>query len=248
MYPILFRIGSFEITSFGVMVALGALAGLVVFRRELLRGGLPEAAIDAAVYGLIGGLIGAKLLYVFEHLQESSFWALALDRGGMSWFGGFVGGIAAGLLLIRVKRWPTMGVLAAAAPALAVGQMLGRIGCFLVGDDYGRPTTLPWGVAFPKGLPPTLERVHPTQLYEAAFLALLAWILIRWRRSGVPDRAVLGRYLVLAGAFRFALEFLRVNVRVAGPFTVAHLFSLAVVLCGIGLLVSRPSATVAAVR
>ena len=241
MYPVLFRIGSFDITSFGVMVALGALAGLIVFRNELRRANLPEAAVDAAVYGLVGGLLGAKLLYVFEHLRESSFWALALDRGGMSWFGGFVGGVAAGLLMIRVKHWPTMAVLAAAAPALAVGQMLGRVGCFLVGDDYGRPTSLPWGVAFPQGLPPTLERVHPTQLYEAVFLAFLAWLLIRWRRHGMADRIVLGRYLVLAGAFRFALEFVRVNVRVLGPLTVAHIFSLLVVVVGIVLLAWGPA-------
>ena len=106
MYPVLFRIGSFDITSFGVMVALGALAGLLVFRNELRRAQLPDSAVDAAVYGLVGGLVGAKLLYVFEHLRESSFWALALDRGGMSWFGGFVGGVLAGLLMIRLKRWP----------------------------------------------------------------------------------------------------------------------------------------------
>lgn len=243
MYPVLFRIGSFDITSFGVMVALGALAGLLVFRNELRRSNLPDTAVDAAVYGLVGGLIGAKLLYVFEHLRESSFWALALDRGGMSWFGGFVGGVVAGLLMIRIKGWPTLAVLAAATPALAVGQMLGRVGCFLVGDDYGRPTTLPWGVAFPQGLPPTFDRVHPTQLYEAVFLAVLAWVLIRWRRGGVPDKIVLGRYLVLAGAFRFALEFVRVNVRVEGPFTVAHFFALLIVVVGVVFLAWPPAAS-----
>jgi len=240
MLPVLFRIGSFEITSFGVMVALGALAGLWVFRRELKRAGLPDAALDAAVYGLVGGLLGAKLLYVFEHLEEAPFLALFLDRGGMSWFGGFVGGLLAGYLTIRWKRWPLVPVLAAATPALAIGQMLGRIGCFLVGDDYGRPTSLPWGVAFPRGLPPTTDRVHPTQIYEAIFLAALAWVLIRWRRQGVADRIVLGRYFVLAGAFRFLLEFVRVNVRVLGPFTVAHLFSLAVVALGLVILL-RPA-------
>jgi phosphatidylglycerol:prolipoprotein diacylglycerol transferase len=239
MYPVLFRVGSLDITSFGVMVALGALVGLWVFRRELSRAGLPDAAIDAAVYGLVGGLLGAKLLYVFEHLAESSFWPLFLDRGGMSWFGGFVGGLLAGLATIRVKQWPLLGVLAAATPALAVGQMIGRIGCFLVGDDYGRPTSLPWGVAFPRGLPPTLDRVHPTQIYEAIFLGFLAWLLIRWRRKGVSDWSVLGRYLVLAGGFRFALEFVRVNVRVLGPFTVAHLFSLGVALLGLVMLASH---------
>lgn len=236
MLPVLFRIGSLDITSFGAMVALGALAGLWLFRRELTRAGLPDAALDAAVYGLVGGLLGAKLLYVAEHLDEASFFSLFLDRGGMSWFGGFVGGLLAGYATIRAKRWPLMAVLAAAAPALAIGQLLGRIGCFLVGDDYGSPTSLPWGVAFPRGLPPTNERVHPTQLYEAVFLGALAWLLIRWRRQGVADRAVLGRYFLMAGAFRFLLEFLRVNTRVAGPLTVAHFFALAVVLLGVVIL------------
>ena len=178
------------------MVALGALAGLWLFRRELARAGLPEAALDAAVYGLVGGLLGAKLLYVVEHLGEGSFFSLFLDRGGMSWFGGFVGGLLAGYGTIRIKKWPVMAVLAAATPALAVGQLLGRIGCFLVGDDYGSPTSLPWGVAFPRGLPPTLERVHPTQIYEAIPLVGLAILLTRLRAAGTPDRQrVLGVYL-----------------------------------------------------
>ena len=236
MLPVLFRIGSLEITSFGVLVALGALAGLWVFRRELARSRLPDAAVDAAIYGLVGGLLGAKLLYVFEHLDEGTFLGLLFDRGGMSWFGGFAGGIAAGYATIRAKGWPVLAVLAAATPALAVGQLLGRIGCFLVGDDYGHPTTLPWGVAFPQGLPPTVERVHPTQIYEAIFLALFTWVLIRWRRAGVPDRAVLGRYFIGVGAFRFALEFVRVNTRVLGPLTVAHLFALAVTALGLVVL------------
>ena len=240
MLPVLFRIGSLDITSFGVMVALGALVGLWVFRRELARSGLPEAAMDAAVYGLVGGLLGAKLLYVFEHLEESSFFSLFLDRGGMSWFGGFAGGLLAGFLTIRLKRWPLLAVLAAATPALAIGQLLGRIGCFLVGDDYGHPTSLPWGIAFPEGLPPTTERVHPTQIYEAIFLGFFAWVLIRWRRRGLSDRTVLGRYFVGVGAFRFALEFVRVNTRVLGPLTVAQLFSLAVVALGLAMLL-RPS-------
>jgi phosphatidylglycerol---prolipoprotein diacylglyceryl transferase len=218
------------------MVALGALAGLWVFRRELARAGLPDAALDAAVYGLVGGLVGAKLLYVFEHRADGPFLSLILDRGGMSWFGGFVGGLLAGYVTIRANRWPLVPVLSAATPALAVGQMLGRIGCFLVGDDYGHPTDLPWAVAFPRGLPPTTERVHPTQLYEAAFLLVFAWILVRWRRKGVDDGKVLGRYFLVVGLFRFALEFLRVNTRVVGPLTVAHIFSALVALLGVAIL------------
>ncbi|HEV3485248.1 MAG TPA: prolipoprotein diacylglyceryl transferase family protein, partial [Vicinamibacterales bacterium] len=89
MYPVLFRIGTFEVTSFGVMVAFGALAGLWMLRRELARAGLPDEATDAGIAGLLGGLAGAKLLYVFEHAHAEPFLDLLTDRGGMSWFGGF---------------------------------------------------------------------------------------------------------------------------------------------------------------
>ena len=121
-------------------------------------------------------------------------------------------------------------------PALAFGHLIGRIGCFLVGDDYGTPSTLPWAVAFPEGLPPTTVPVHPTQLYEAMGLGLLGWLLIRWRRQGVRDPIVLGRYLIAAGALRFAVEFLRVNARVAFGLSVAHIASLAIVAAGVCML------------
>jgi phosphatidylglycerol:prolipoprotein diacylglycerol transferase len=132
--------------------------------------------------------------------------------------------------------------LAAASPALAVGHAIGRVGCFLVGDDYGRPTELPWGVAFPEGLPPTDVPVHPTQLYEAAILVPVAWLLFRWRRRGVPDPVIVGGYLLLAGAARFAIEFIRVNERVLGSFTVAHLISLGIATAGFVLLLKRRAA------
>ena len=231
MYPILFRIGAFEITSFGAMLALGALAGAWAFRKELDARGISHAS-DAAFHGLIGGLVGAKLLYVAEHLGTEPFFALLMSRGGMSWFGGLVGGVGVGLLTIRRHRWPTVPILAAATAGLALGQMFGRIGCFLVGDDYGLPTGLPWGVSFPEGVPPTTVPVHPTQLYEAAFLALLAAAMVAWRKHGTADRDLLARYCLIAGAFRFVLEFLRVNVRVAGGLSVAQWASLG--LFGLG--------------
>lgn len=154
----------------------------------------------------------------------------------MSWFGGFAGGVLAGLAVMQWKRLPKMDVLAAATPALAIGHAIGRIGCFLVGDDYGRATDLPWGVAFPRGLPPTSVPVHPTQLYEAAALIPVAWLLVRWRRDARTSRFVLGAYLVMAGSIRFAIEFIRVDVRVLGPLSVAHLASLGTIAVGLGLL------------
>jgi phosphatidylglycerol:prolipoprotein diacylglycerol transferase len=239
MYPTFFRIGNFEITSFGVLVAIGALVGLWVFGRELKRSGLPASAGDAAMAGVFGGLLGAKLLWVAEHLGEEPFRDLLFSRGGMSWFGGLAGGVGTALVVMWRQRVPIIPTLAAATPALAIGHAIGRIGCFLVGDDYGRPSDVPWAVAFPQGLPPTDMRVHPTQLYEALALAVVAWLLIRWRRRNVPDAVVLGRYLVLAGSIRFAIEFIRVNVRVVGPLTLAHLVSLALVIIGVAMLAFR---------
>ena len=224
-----------------MLVAIGAIVGLWLFERELRRAGLPASAIDAGFAGVIGGLAGAKLLWVTEHAGEAPIAQLLLSRGGMSWFGGFAGGVIAGLVLMRRDRLPITAVLAAATPGLAVGHAIGRIGCFMVGDDYGRPSDLPWAVAFPEGLPPTTLPVHPTQLYEAAALVPIAWLLLRWRREGRPDRAVLGGYFVMAGTLRFAIEFLRVNTRVLGPLTVAHLASAGVVLVGLALLVRPPA-------
>ncbi len=238
MYPTLIRIGGFEITSFGVLVAIGSLVGLWIFRRELERSHLPVTGVDAALAGLIGGLVGAKLLWSVEHLHEGPLSTLLLNRGGLSWFGGFAGGVGTGLWMLLRRRIPIVPALAAATPALAVGHAIGRIGCFLVGDDYGKPTTLPWGVAFPQGLPPTIVPVHPTQLYEAAALVPIAWLLMRWRHHGLDDASVVAWYCILAGGLRFVIEFLRVNVRVLGPFTLAHLVSLALVATGGYLLLT----------
>ena len=102
------------------------------------------------------------------------------------------------------------------------------------------------GVAFPRGLPPTTVPVHPTQIYEAVALIPLAWLLVRWRVSGRSDLFVLGAYLTLAGAIRFVIEFLRVDVRVVGVLSVAHLASLVAMAVGVGMLVAenrRPSTT-----
>ena len=242
MYPVLFRLGDFEVTSFGVMVGLAALVGLWLFRRELRSSGLPLDATDAGLIGVIGGFLGAKLLWTVEHATEAPVLELLLSRGGLSWYGGLIGGVGIGLAYIAFKRWPIVPILAAATPALAFGHLIGRIGCFLVGDDYGTPSTLPWAVAFPDGLPPTTVPVHPTQLYEAIGLGLLGWALTQWRRRGVSDATVLGRYLVTAGVLRFGIEFLRVNERVAFGLSVAHFVSLAAIALGaIVLVIAHPT-------
>ncbi len=239
MYPVLFRIGSVEITSFGALVATAAVVGLWLFRRELNRAGLPQNATDAGFAGIFGGLVGAKVWWTIEFFGTAPYLSLLLSRGGLSWFGGFTFGLAAGLLVIRLKRLPLLAVLSAAAPALAIGHAIGRIGCFLVGDDYGKASDLPWAVAFPEGLPPTFDRVHPTQLYEAIPLFLVGAALMQLRRQHASDRQVFGTYLVLVGGTRFLVEFLRVNARVVGPLTVAQLASAAAVAAGAIVLATR---------
>ena len=237
MFPNLFRLGPLEVSSFGAMVALGALAGLWIFGRELAARRVPPEATDAAVVGLVAGLVGAKLLWVVEHLGDDTVVRLLFARGGLSWYGGPLLGGAVGLVYAVRQGWPIVNLLGAATPALAAGQMLGRIGCFLVGDDYGRPTTYPWGVRFPHGLPPTLVPVHPTQLYEAALLGLFAWLLVRWSRRGVRDAELVGRYLLLTGTSRLVIELLRVNQHHALGLTLAQWIALPAMLAGLGLAV-----------
>jgi phosphatidylglycerol---prolipoprotein diacylglyceryl transferase len=239
MYPVLFRIGEFEITSFGVLVGIAALVGIRMFTRELERSGLDQKAADAAVAGVVGGLVGAKLLWTIEFSGNEPIPDLLFSRGGLSWFGGLLGGVGTGLWMLHRRRVALIPALAAATPALAIGHAIGRLGCFMVGDDYGRPSDLPWAVAFPEGRPPTSVPVHPTQLYEAAALVVIAWLLLRWRRHRVPDEVVFGRYLVLAGVTRFAIEFIRVNLRIVGPFTLAQLISMSLMIAGVILLLRR---------
>jgi len=238
MYPVLLRIHDFELTSFGAMVAIAALVGLWLLQREAFRAGLPSSVIDVGVAGLVGGLLGAKLLWTIEFRHDGPWLGLLLSRSGLSWFGGLLGGVVAGLWLMWRRHLAIVDVFSAAAPGLAVGHAIGRIGCFLVGDDYGKPSDLPWAVAFPDGRPPTLVRVHPTQLYETVALLVVAGVLIGLRRRGMASARVFGVYLLLAGSVRFVIEFVRVNAIVLGPFTLAQLIAMGVMLTGVAFVLS----------
>src|SRR5262245_21474433 len=135
MYPELLHIGPMVITSFGAMVALGALLGLWLLRHEVAYEGLPAGVVDIAAIGVLAGLAGAKLLWMFEHRGEEPLFAMLTSRGGLSWFGGFAAGVGLCVWLFRRNGWPVIPILAAATPALALGHVVGRLGCFLVGDD-----------------------------------------------------------------------------------------------------------------
>jgi phosphatidylglycerol:prolipoprotein diacylglycerol transferase len=254
IYPFVLHLGPVTFTGYGLMMmAAFLMAGWAIQLELRWRGLNEEYAADIVVAAVIGGLLGAKLWYVVW----SRDWEALVHRGGFVWYGGLLGGIAAVLLngwRVRVPPRYTMEVTAA---PLALGYALGRVGCFLVNDDYGLPSTLPWAMKFPDGLPPTavvnLSRlhatfppgtnpldvvaVHPTQVYETVlmFLAFLWLWHLRAHQHRIGWR--FGVYLVLAGVERFFIEFVRAkDDRIFGPLSVAQVTSILVALAGVAIM------------
>ena len=233
MYPTIFQIGWFELSSFGVMVAVAMLIGAQLAARAFEDTGLPrEAAWSVLTWCILGGLLGSKLWFVAEQMARYPGTPLLdhlLSRAGLTWYGGLVGGALAGYLGLRSNGIAPLRGFNAAAPTLALGHAIGRIGCLLVGDDYGRPSDVPWAIAFPNGTPPTEVPVHPTMVYETLWLLPAALWLWR-RRSSSPF--LFGEYLVLSGAGRFWIEILRTNPPLIGGLSNAQVVGLAFVLIG----------------
>ena len=245
MYPILFEIGPLTIASFGLMVALGFLSGWFFINKEFKRHGLNEELGSSIVTAaMIGGLVGAKLYFVLFELPPQASWAdmfSALFSGsGLTWYGGFV--VAAGTIIwiIHRNQVPLLQTLDVLGISLAIGYGVGRIGCQLAGDgDYGIPTDLPWAMAYPNGVVPTLERVHPTPVYET--LAHLGIFGILWStRLYLGNRPGLSFsfYLILTGIARFLVEYVRLNPRVLWGLSPAQLISLVIIAVG-GILAIR---------
>lgn len=252
IYPLTFQLGFLELTGYGLMMMVGFLMAGWVIQRELRRRALnQEYASDIVVAAVIGGIVGAKLWYV---VLTQDLGALA-SRSGLVWYGGFIGGTLAVYLNGLRQRVPTRFTMDLVAPGLAIGYALGRVGCFMVQDDYGRPTNLPWGMRFPEGLPPTTAHrlnadfgipipegmnpldvvaVHPTQLYETAAMMVAFWALWRLRDHGRGTGWLMGAYLLFAGTERFLVEFLRAkDDRFLAGFTVAQLTSVVIATVGV---------------
>jgi phosphatidylglycerol:prolipoprotein diacylglycerol transferase len=232
MYPELFRIGDFPISSFGLMLAIAFLVGSWITAARMREEGLdPELAWNLLVWVMLGGIAGSKLYFAIDvHLREGiPFTQLLFARDGITWYGGLAGACLVGAIGCRVYRVPVKLVMDCIAVAVAVGQAIGRLGCFLVGDDYGRVTDVPWAVSFPRGAPPTLDPVHPTQIYEILWLLPVAAFLW-WRRKRSPF--LFGEYIALNGIGRIFIETLRVNPKVAFGLTEPQFVGIALIVVG----------------
>jgi phosphatidylglycerol---prolipoprotein diacylglyceryl transferase len=285
------HLGPVEIPTFGLMVAAAMVAAYYVLRADMARRGLsakdsPTAEIFIAIPCLLG-IAGAKLYHVLETPRElfADPIGLLFSRYGLAWFGGLIAGFAAFVWLAKWYKIPLLEMFDAGSPAAALGYGIGRIGCLLSGDgDYGKPTSLPWGMSFPNGLVPTTQRVHPTPIYELIVACAIAWVLWRLgarqishtakrgpstdlpgstsRRPGSPvlppgasrkneaagrsaqddgaSRAlrtggIFAAYLVLTGAARFLVEFIRINPRSFFGLTNAQAASALSVIAGAAL-------------
>ncbi|MEE9279504.1 MAG: prolipoprotein diacylglyceryl transferase family protein [Myxococcota bacterium] len=231
MYPVLFRIGWFELSSFGVMVAVAMLVGARLAARAFEDEGLPgDAAWRVLTWCIVGGLVGSKLWFVAEQMARypgTPMLDSLFSRAGLTWYGGLLGGAAAAYLGFRANGIDPLRGFNASAPTAALGHAIGRIGCLLVGDDYGRPTELPWGIAFPQGTPPTDVPVHPTMVYETLWLLPAALWLWRRRRS---SPFLFGEYMILSAVGRLWIEILRTNPSVLGGLTNAQLVAIVFIL------------------
>lgn len=261
MYPILFQFGPLTIYSFGALMALAALTAAWVVHAELERNGYdPELASTIVFAAAVGGLIGARALFIIEVWGSfvRSPWDYIFTGAGFTWYGGFLGGVLAVSWVVRKHKIPWLKAADIAAPALAVAYGIGRLGCHVAGDgDWGAVTDVPWGVAYTRaiigwvdpntGIPyPPGVRVHPTPIYEFIESMLIFVILWALRKKGYAPGTLFWLYLVLAGFARLAVEFWRINPVVAFGLTEAQWLGLAVIAVGLSQLAFRPLAKHAA--
>jgi phosphatidylglycerol:prolipoprotein diacylglycerol transferase len=234
MYPEI-EIGPLTPQTFGLMFALAFIAaGALIWKRFGEIGKPVDWAYEMGFAALVGGVIGSRLYFIVDNYSEVSDDLLGnlFSGSGLTWYGGAIGGAIAVLLWARWRGFLELALLDVAAPALALGYAVGRVGCQLSGDgDYGKAWDGPWAMAYPDGTVPTTEEVHPTPVYEALAMGLGAWIL--WRlRDRVRPGVLFALYLLYAGTERFLVEFLRRNEEAALGLTMAQLESLAMIAAG----------------
>ena len=294
MYPIIFEYKLLKISSYGLMLMLAFLICNYLLRRYLV--GInkePKIADDIIFYAALGGISGSKIYYIVEQALLYSdysningietifkglyqFNASLIFSGinqfgsGLVFLGGLIGGFISVTYYIKKNKLNTLEVYDWAAPFLALGHAIGRLGCFLVGDCYGKPCDLPWALTFKEGLPPTTFEsfkynypsifntpdfkstysagdyiyVHPTQIYEFIIYLIIFFYLRHIRNNKLYDGIVMFEYLFLVGMARFLIEFLRLNPEYMFNLSGAQIISIFMVLISSYLMYSYRKKTI----
>jgi phosphatidylglycerol:prolipoprotein diacylglycerol transferase len=228
-------LGGVTLKTFGLFFALNFVFwGLLAARRLKELGKPVDWAWEMVLVALAGGLIGARGYFLVQNYDDvkGDIFGSLLSGGGLVWYGGLLGGVAAVVAWAWWRKFLTLALLDLAGPCLALGYAIGRIGCQVSGDgDYGKASNLPWAMPYPDGEVPTNQDVQPTPIYETLSMGLLAWFL--WRlRDRVRPGALMALYLVGAGLERFVVEFWRRNDPAVVGLTVAQVWALGLLLAG----------------
>ncbi len=219
MHPILVHFGSFTLYTYGFFLAMGFLAAVWFSKRNARFYDLKADDIsDLFFVILISGIVGARLLYViinFDDFKTSPLDIFKLWNGGLVFFGGFIGAVAASIVTLRIKNLPFFKTADTIAPGVALGHGIGRLGCFFAGCCYGRQCDLPIAVQFshPESLAPLHVPLHPTQIYMVAANLILFFILIFLQRRKRFHGMIFLSYIILYSVFRFIIEFFRGDFR-----------------------------------
>jgi phosphatidylglycerol:prolipoprotein diacylglycerol transferase len=261
MYPELLRIGNFVISSYGIALAIAFLIATILGEIEWKRKKMDIRDFNNIfIISLISAIIGAKLMFVFENYSIKEIirepFEIIFSRAGFTFYGGFLGAIFFVIIYSKIKKISILKIGDTLSPSLAIGYSIGRIGCFLVGDDYGKPTNSFLGIAFPKGSPPTyakflredfgdiikipeeipddaLLKVWPTQIFETISMFFVFLILFKLRDK-LRNGKLFGLYLLLSGIERFLIEFLRMTTRsFIKPLSIAQIIAIFIIITGI---------------
>ncbi|MEO0078052.1 MAG: prolipoprotein diacylglyceryl transferase [candidate division WOR-3 bacterium] len=247
MFPTILKVGGLHIYSYGLMLFISFVAGIAIVERRARRFGVePRRITDLALWVLVAVVVGSRLFYVAFHWNEFAndlIGIIAFWRGGLAglmFYGGFLGGIIAGLIFVRVHRLPVRKLMDAIAPAVMLGEGFTRIGCFLNGCCFGVPTSCPTGVHFPIHSPAGAtfpgQAIHPTQLYSSAAGFILFGFALWLERRNLKPGVLSGLLLIVYSLFRFGIDFVRYYENAAN-FWGNQVVSLALTAVGIAVVV-----------
>ncbi|HCI15736.1 MAG: hypothetical protein HN927_05145 [Candidatus Marinimicrobia bacterium] len=278
MWPIIFDFGElnvfgFEfhpvINSYGFMLMMAFYSCYYFLNKDLKEMGYDsKLAADIVFAAAVGGILGSKIYYLIENLDRviADPTGMIFSGAGLVFLGGLMGGTLGVTWVLKKNKLQWFKFADVVAPLLMLGYAIGRVGCLLVGDDYGKPTHLPWGISFPDGLPPSTYRVfqtyypwinlegfdpgvltvHPTQIYETILGLGIFYFLYQKRKTVTVAGSLFFTYLIFAGSERFVIEFFRVNTKYLFGLSGSQLISICMIGIGAWFLTNPVKSSTAA--